>query len=59
MDRKVQAASLGAALVTIVAAVTRDFLGYELSADVQGALTTLAVAGLGYFVPNAKPKPAA
>ena len=46
-DRKVTAATLGAAVTTLIVGVLHR-LGVDLTAVEQGALTTLVVFGAGY-----------
>ena len=45
-------ATVGAAGVTVLSWLLREFAGVDMPLEIQGAVTTLAVAILGWFAPN-------
>ena len=51
---KVIAASLGAAVSQIVVWIVESSAHTDMPTAIEGALTTLFVFGLGYFVPERK-----
>jgi len=47
--RKMTAVGLAGALTTIIITISRDAIGYEMSADLASALTTIISFGSGYL----------
>jgi len=52
--RKVWGATTMAALATLLAALSKRFLGFELDADLQAALVIVLTALAAYFIPPAE-----
>jgi hypothetical protein len=53
--RKMTAVGLAGALTTIIITVSRDAIGYEMSADLASAITTIISFVSGYLTKNEDP----
>jgi hypothetical protein len=51
-SRKVTVPALAGAVVTVLATLSKDALGYEMGSELTGALVTLIMAGLVYVIPE-------
>jgi len=50
--RKITAVGVAGALTTVIITISRDAIGYEMSADLSAAVTTIITFLAGYFTPN-------
>ena len=53
-NRKVLSSVLGGAIVTVGAILSKDIWAYEWTTELQGAVTTIVMAVLVYFVSERK-----
>ncbi len=53
--RKMTAVGLAGALTTVIITISRDVIGYEMTADLASAITTIITFAAGYLTPNADP----
>lgn len=50
--RKTGAGAIAGALTTVVIAISRDAIGYEMSPDLAAALTCIITFVVSYLIPN-------
>jgi hypothetical protein len=53
--RKMAAVGVAGALTTVIITISRDVIGYEMSADLASAITTIITFVAGYLTPNSDP----